>query len=100
MNKKTGYSIYKEEAKKRTRQNTLSELYPTLPKDTFDIIYADPPWDYNGKLQFDNSSKGAENIDLSKKIFISSAIFKYPTLKTKELMRLWPGPQISYTSLV
>ena len=43
MNKKTGYSIYKEEAKKRAKQNTLSELYPKLPNKKFDIIYADPP---------------------------------------------------------
>ena len=84
MNKKTGYSIYKEEAKKRAKQNTLSELYPKLPNKKFDIIYADPPWDYNGKLQFDKSSKDAESIDLCKKIFISSATFKYPTLKCQK----------------
>ena len=88
MSKKTGYSIYKEEAKKRAKQNTLSELYPKLPPKKFNIIYADPPWDYNGKLQFDKSSKDAESINLSKKIFISSATFKYPTLKTSELMKL------------
>ena len=87
-NKQTGYSIYKEEAKKRAKQNTLSELYPKLPNKKFDIIYADPPWDYNGKSQFDKSSKDAESIDLCKKIFISSATFKYPTLKTSELMKL------------
>ena len=84
----TGYSIYKEDAKKRKKQNTLSELYPKLPNKKFDIIYADPPWDYSGKLQFDKSSKGVEKIDVSKNIFISSASFKYPTLKTKELMKL------------
>lgn len=88
VNKTTGYSIYKPEAVKRTKQNTLSDLYPKLPNEKFDIIYADPPWDYNGKLQFDNSSKDSEKINLSKKIFISSAAFKYPTLKTKELMKL------------
>jgi len=87
-NKKTGYSVYKEEAKKRAKKNTLSDLYPKLPNKKFSVIYADPPWDYNGKLQFDNSSKASENIDLSKKIFISSAVFKYPTLKTSELMKL------------
>src|SRR3972149_8272469 len=87
-NKKTGYSIYNVEAKNRTRQNTLADLYPKLPDKKFDIIYADPPWDYNGKLQFDKSSKDADNIDWSRKIFISSASFKYPTLKTNELMKL------------
>lgn len=87
-NKKTGYSIYKDEAKKRRQQNTLADLYPKLPQKKFDVIYADPPWDYNGKLQFDKSSTNSENLDLSRKIFISSASFKYPTLKTVELMKL------------
>lgn len=86
--KKTGYSVYNAEAKKRTKQNTLADLYPKLPNKKFDIIYADPPWDYNGKLQFDKSSKGKDDIDLSRKIFISTAAFKYPTLKTNELMKL------------
>ena len=88
MNKPTGYSIYKEDTKKRTKQNALPSLYPNLPNKKFDIIYADPPWHYNGKLQFDKSSKGVDRIDLSRKIFISSAVFKYPTLKTSELMRI------------
>ena len=87
-NKRTGYSIYNGEAKRRTKQNTLPSLYPKLPNKKFDIIYADPPWDYNEKLQFDKSSKSVEQIDLSKKIFISSAVFKYPTLKTCELMKI------------
>lgn len=85
---KTGYSIYKEDAKKRKKENTLEELYPKLPKKKYSIIYADPPWDYNGKLQFDKSSKSAEKIDISRNIFISSASFKYPTLKIEELKKL------------
>lgn len=88
MKKQTGYSIYNGDAKRRTRQNTLPILYPELPNKKFDIIYADPPWHYNGKLQFDKSSKNLEQINLSKKIFISSAAFKYPTLKTSELMKI------------
>jgi N6-adenosine-specific RNA methylase IME4 len=86
--KQTGYSVYNEETKKRTKQNELPSLYPKLPNKKFDIIYADPPWDYNGKLQFDKSSKSVENIDLSKTIFISSASFKYPTLKISQLMKI------------
>src|SRR3989344_4892729 len=86
--KQTGYSIYNHDAKKRTRQNTLDELYPKLPNQKFDVIYADPPWNYNGKLQFDKSSAGVDKIDFSRKIFISSASFKYPTLKTEELKKL------------
>lgn len=84
----TGYSIYNKEAKKRKKENTLSELYPKLPNKKYDIIYADPPWDYNGKLQFDKTSKSKENLDFSRKIFISSASFKYPTLKLDELKKL------------
>jgi N6-adenosine-specific RNA methylase IME4 len=88
MNKTTGYSIYKEDAKKRAKQNMLDDLYPPLPNKRYDVIYADPPWDYNGKLQFDKSSTDAENLDPSRKIFISSANFKYPTLKLNELQKL------------
>lgn len=87
-NKKTGYSIYNVAAKRRTKQNTLPDLYPDLPNKKFDVIYADPPWHYNGKLQFDKSSKSKENIDFLRKIFISSATFKYPTLKTSELIKI------------
>ena len=85
MNKITGYQIYNEEAKKRTKHNTLPELYPPLPDKQFDIILADPPWHYNGKMQFDKSGKAVDKIDLSKRIFISAAGFKYPTLKLDEL---------------
>jgi N6-adenosine-specific RNA methylase IME4 len=85
---RTGYSIYHEDTKRRKKQNPLPYLYPKLPDKRFDIIYADPPWDYGGKLQFDKSSKSAEQIDLSKDIFISSAAFKYPTVKTGELMQI------------
>ncbi len=63
----------------------MPNLYPDFPKKKFDVIYADPPWDYGGKLQFDKSSKGSEAIDANKTIFISSASFKYPTLKFDQL---------------
>lgn len=88
VNKITGYSIYNKDVKKRTVKNTLENLYPKLPNKKYSIIYADPPWDYGGKLQFDKSSKCADKIDLSKPIFISCASFKYPTLKTEELKKL------------
>lgn len=86
--KPTGYSIYNQDAKRRTKHNPLPSLYPQLPNKKFDIIYADPPWYYNGKMQFDKSSKSKEKIDLTRRIFISSAAFKYPTLKTSELMEI------------
>jgi N6-adenosine-specific RNA methylase IME4 len=90
----TGYQIYNKEAKRRTKINAMPSLYPELPPETFDVIYADPPWHYNGKLQYDKSSKSSENLDPSRNIFISSASFKYPTVKTKDLMAL-PVPQIA-----
>ena len=84
----TGYSIYNKKVKQRKQINTLENLFPDLPDEKFDIIYADPPWDYNGKLQFDTSSKDKISLNLSRDIFISSASFKYPTLKTEELKKL------------
>ena len=84
----TGYRIYDEEAKRRKKKNPLPYLHPKLPEKSFDIIYADPPWDYGGKLQFDKSSKSAENTDFTRNIFISSAVFKYPTLKLEQLMQI------------
>jgi len=84
----SGYSIYNVEAKKRKKQNPLDEIYPMLPRTQYDIIYADPPWDYNGKMQYDKSSIKTENIGFEKNIFISSAGFKYPTLKLRDLVEL------------
>ena len=88
MSKLTGYSIYNEDAKARRRVNHLPALYPELPDKQFDVIYADPPWHYNGKMQFDKSGRTAEGLDPSKRIFISSADFKYPTLKLAELKEI------------
>ena len=88
LKKQTGYSVYNQAQKARTKQNLLAELYPPLPAGKFDIIYADPPWHYNGKMQFDKSSAGKEKIDLSRNIFISAANFNYPTLKIGELKKL------------
>jgi len=87
----SGYSIYNVESKKRTKVNPLDEIYPKLPKATYDIIYADPPWDYNGKVQYDKSCIKTENVGFEKSIFISSAVFKYPTLKLCELKELRVG---------
>ena len=88
MNKKTGYSKYSKDHVKRKKVNSNKDLYAPLPKKKYDIIYADPPWFYNNKLQFDKSSKSKEKIDLNKKIFISSAEFKYPVLRLEELKSL------------
>jgi N6-adenosine-specific RNA methylase IME4 len=84
----SGYRIYNPEQKRRTQTNNLPNLYPDLPKEKYDIIYADPPWDYGGKTQFDKSSQMDVNKNWEKDIFMSAANFKYPTLKTKEMMKI------------
>ena len=89
MTKKiTGYSVYMKKAEVLAKVNDLPNFFPALPKKKYDIIYADPPWHYNGKMQFDKSGKSADQIDLRKNIFISAAEFKYPTVKTSELKKL------------
>lgn len=85
---KTGYSVYIKDVERRTKRTELAGLFPLLPLKQYDIIYADPPWDYNNKIQFDRSSRAVDNVDLSRPIFISSASFQYPTIKLDELMKL------------
>ena len=84
----SSYSKYNPEAKRRKKVNPLKELYPPLPGGKYDVIYADPPWDYGGKMQYDKSSIKAENIGFEKAVFISAANFKYPTLKLRDLKEL------------
>lgn len=84
----SSYSIYNEKYKRKILKNPLDEMFPPLPKEKYSIIYADPPWHYNGKMQFDRSGKHDENPNWQRDIFISSASFKYPTLRTKELKEL------------
>ena len=81
----TGYTIYNAEQERRVVRHDLPDLYPDLPEQKYSVIYADPPWDYGGKMQFDKSSTGAADLDFQRPIFIGAANFKYPTLKTKEL---------------
>jgi len=90
----SGYRIYDAEQKRRTIRNDLPSLYPDLPEQKYDIIYADPPWDYGGKMQFDKSGKKDINQNWENNIFISAANFQYPTLKTKELAKI-PISEIS-----
>lgn len=87
-NEITAYSIYSKKAKNNTKVNPLNDLFPELPKKKYQVIYADPPWDYRGKMQYDKTTIKSENIGFEKEIFVSSASFKYPTLKLKELTTL------------
>lgn len=87
----SGYSKYNPEAIRRKKINPLTNLYPCLPDKKYDVIYADPPWDYGGKMQYDKSSIKAENVGFKRDVFISAANFKYPTLKLKQLKELDVG---------
>lgn len=84
----TGYAIYNPEAKRRKKISPLQTLYPPLPSERYDIVYADPPWDYGGKMQYDRSCIKSLNPSFVRNVFISAAEFKYPTLKLKELKEL------------
>ena len=84
----TGYSIYNPEAKRRRKINPLEELFPPLPHKRYEVIYADPPWDYGGKMQYDKSNIKSINVGFEKNLFISAADFQYPTLKLNELKEL------------
>ena len=85
---KSGYEIYNEVAKQKTKYCVLDKLFPKLPNQKYAIIYADPPWHYGGKMQFDKSGKAEHNQKWEKNVFVSAAAFKYPTIKTNELKLL------------
>ena len=87
----SSYEVYNKAQKKRTKFNILDEFFPKLPKNKYSIIYADPPWHYSGKMQFDKSGKIEHNQNWQKKVFISAASFQYPTIKTNELKKLDVG---------
>ena len=84
----TAYSLYSVQQKKRVKINPLEDIYPQLPNKKYQVIYADPPWDYGGKMQYDKSVIKDENEGFERKIFLSSAEFKYPTVKLKDLKKL------------
>ena len=84
----SGYSKYHPDAVRRKKVNPLTDIFPPLPDECYDIIYADPPWDYGGKMQYDLTSLKTQNINYKHKIFISAANFQYPTLKLAELKEL------------
>ena len=84
----SSYAVYNVKAKNRTKINVLDKTYPPLPDAKFAILYADPPWHYNGKLQFDKSGTITQNEGWQKDVFVSAASFKYPTIKTSEMKTL------------
>ncbi len=52
--------------------------FPPLPSTRYEIIYADPPWDYKGQLQHAGVGSGDSG----------GAIRHYPTVKLGDLKRL------------
>lgn len=55
-----------------------SSLFPPLPNKKYQIIYADPPWNYKGQLQ--HTGKGGRES--------GGAIRHYPTMTTAQLKHL------------
>lgn len=53
-------------------------LFPPLPNQRFEIIYADPPWDYKGQKQ--HNGKGGKDT--------GGAIRHYPTVTLEHLKKL------------
>lgn len=84
----SGYSIYNKKYKDNNKVNANNSLFLPFPDKKYDIIYADPPWDYGGKMQYDKTSIKTENVGFAKDIFISAANFQYPTVKLKDLKKL------------
>lgn len=55
-----------------------ASLFPELPRGRFQVIYADPPWDYKGQLQH----AGAGSNDTG------GAVRHFPTVTTADLKHL------------
>ena len=53
-------------------------MFPSFPSDRFSIVYADPPWDYGGRLQHGGAGGGDSG----------GAERHYPTVRTEDLKRL------------
>ena len=56
----------------------METLFPPLPPGQFDIVYADPPWDYRGQLQ--HAGEGSRDT--------GGAIRHYPTVTLDDLKSL------------
>ena len=59
-------------------QESGGRLYRALPSSRYDIIYADPPWDYKGQLQ--HAGSGSDDT--------GGAVRHYETLTLAQLKRL------------
>ena len=66
------------------RSNGRDYRIPALPDNRFSIIYADPPWDYKGKMQYSRPAFDGDPTAVA----TSAAIWQYPTLPTRELAKI------------
>ena len=67
-----------EAAKRRPPQPLPGGVFPDLPRSSFDILYADPPWDYKGQLQHAGCGSGDSG----------GAVRHYPTVTLARLKTL------------
>ena len=67
-----------------TALSAFADGFPPLPRSRFDIIYADPPWDYKGQLQH-NGAGGRDT---------GGALRHYPTATAADMAH-WPITDIS-----
>ena len=56
----------------------MTSPFPPLPRGRFEIVYADPPWDYKGQLQ--HAGPGSSDT--------GGAVHHYPTITLADLKRL------------
>ena len=56
----------------------MNDLFPSLPDKRFQILYADPPWDYKGQRQ--HTGKAGRDS--------GGAILHYPTVPLSDLKKL------------
>lgn len=74
------------------RGQTLSarDLFPGLPARRYEVIYADPPWDYRGQLQHAGKGSGDSG----------GAVRHYPTVTLNNLLQLDIGRIAAADSLL
>ncbi len=67
-----------QDAPGRTTRMDSNARFPDLPTTRYDVIYADPPWDYKGQLQHAGRGNGDSG----------GAIRHYPTVRLRDLKTL------------
>ena len=68
----------RHEARRPSPPPPAGDAFPALPQGIFDILYADPPWDYKGQLQHAGQGSGDSG----------GAVRHYPTVTLARLKAL------------